>query len=40
MRHLYTGLEPSRLRKVLTDLVTNWPGHSIQDITTALGHHR
>jgi len=40
MRHLYTGLEPSRLRKVLTDLVTNWPGQSIQDVAVALSRSR
>jgi hypothetical protein len=37
MRHLYTGLEPSRLRTILINLVTRRPGHSIHDITTALG---
>jgi hypothetical protein len=39
-RHLYTGLQPTRLRTILTDLVTRWPGHSIQDVATALGQNR
>lgn len=40
MRHLYSGLEPARLRRVLVDLVNSWPGQSIQDVAVALGAGR
>jgi hypothetical protein len=40
MRHLYSGLEPARLRHVLLDLVNNRPGESIRDVAAAVGRSR
>jgi hypothetical protein len=40
MRHLYSGLEPARLRQVLIDLVNNRPGQSIRDVAAAAGRSR
>ncbi len=36
MPYLYTGLEPSRLRRALIDCVNKWPGESIRDVVGAL----